>query len=242
MPLRALVDGKELLAPLVADADWESLKQRRPRPAIVLGCCGAAGYLRRSKLGTKHFVHKSKAECDWRPETWQHLLAKTEIVRACREMGYDTRTEVSGPDWRADVLATAPKKHQLGYIRIAFEVQWSPQTLERTIARQKKYERDGIRGCWFFKKMPTLQARKDLPMFRLEEFDGRLLVVNADRSYSIDAFVKALLSKRIRRPFDRNHTLFGNPWCDGIWEILLILRRFFMSVIARFQQLIAKRK
>ena len=198
MPLRALVEGEEWLAPLIEDADWESLKQRRPRPDIILGCCGAAGYPRTSKLGTKHFVHQHKAGCDWGPETWQHLLAKTEIVRACREMGYNARTEVSGPDWRADVLATKSKKNDRGEIRIAFEVQWSSQTLEETIARQEKYERDGIRGCWFFKKMPTLEAREDLPIFQLVESGGKFFAVNTGKPYLIDRFIKSLLSKRLR--------------------------------------------
>jgi len=49
----------------------------------------------------------------------------------------EAKTEVSGPDWRADVLATKTDRGKL--IRLAFEVQWSPQTLEETAARQAKY-------------------------------------------------------------------------------------------------------
>lgn len=60
-------------------------------------------------------------------------------------MGYEVTTEASGVDWRADVLATKPGKN--GLIKLAFEVQWSPQTLEQTEERQQKYTRDGIRCC-----------------------------------------------------------------------------------------------
>nr|WP_293100132.1 hypothetical protein [Okeania sp. SIO2F4] len=43
-------------------------------------------------------------------------------------MGYEVKTEASGVDWIADVLATKQIKNQL--VTLAFEVQWSPQSLE----------------------------------------------------------------------------------------------------------------
>jgi competence protein CoiA len=128
----------------MSDEEWLNLKAQRPK--VRLCCCDSTGYLRTSKLGTKHFVHGKDRICNWAPEKWQHLLAKTEIVRVCQQFGYDAKTEVSGSDWRADVLATKTDRGQL--IRLAFEVQWSPQTLEETAARQAKYQRDGIRCCW----------------------------------------------------------------------------------------------
>lgn len=196
MPLRALINEKEELAPLVSDADWETWK-RQPNKKVTLLCCDTSGHLRTSKLGTKHFVHEHKAGCDWKPETPQHLLAKTEIVRACKRVGYDAKTEVSGSDWRADVLAS--KLGKQGLIQIAFEVQWSPQTLQITQERQAKYERDEIRGCWFFRKPPKSEPTKSLPMFNLAlEPDNSLVVHMNDRKTPLSKFIEDLLSRRIR--------------------------------------------
>jgi len=55
MPLRAFFAGRELLAPLMSDEEWLNLKAQRPK--VRLCCCDSTGYLRTSKLGTKHFVH-----------------------------------------------------------------------------------------------------------------------------------------------------------------------------------------
>ncbi|NES77898.1 MULTISPECIES: hypothetical protein [Okeania] len=70
----------------------------------------------------------SKDGCNYKSETWQHLLCKTEIAKVCNIMGYAVKTEASRLDWRADVLATKQEKHQL--VQLAFEAQWSPQILE----------------------------------------------------------------------------------------------------------------
>ncbi|MGD1714787.1 competence protein CoiA family protein [Dapis sp. BLCC M172] len=126
MPLRAILDNQELFAPFISDKEWEELKQKKVR--VILPCCEAKGYLRISKQGIKHFVHKKKDGCNYKSETWQHLLCKTEIAIACKAMGYEVKTEARGVHWRADVLATKHIKNQL--VKLTFEVQWSPQTLE----------------------------------------------------------------------------------------------------------------
>lgn len=167
MPLRALINNNEVLAPFVSDAEWLTLKRQKTQ--VVLPCCNQAGYLRVSKLGIKHFVHKQKI-CDWKPESQEHLAAKTQIMKACREAGYEARTEVSGLDWRADVLAT--KENSKGeIIKIAFEVQWSYQAFEETQRRQVRYKENGIRCCWLFRKLPRGYSLEkpsaELPIFLL---------------------------------------------------------------------------
>ncbi|MBD1921389.1 hypothetical protein H6F77_09835 [Microcoleus sp. FACHB-831] len=203
MPLTAWIDDEKVLAPLVSDEDWEAWKNQRDIK-ISLACCKSSGFLRNSKLGTKHFVHKCKTGCNWKPETQEHLLAKSEIVKACLEAGYEADTEVSGLDWRADVLASK------GKVKIAFEIQWSPQTLQLTQERQTKYKRDEIRGCWLFRKLPSSKASKELPMFELALNSNNKFVVhiptqdiNNKRSLSLEnislsEFIKSLLSKKIK--------------------------------------------
>ncbi len=131
MPLRAIINNEDVLAPFLDDAAWQLFKTRvkNEHLDVRLPCCGGIAYLRTSKHGLNHFVHKERDTCISAPETWQHLKAKREIVLACRSAGYEALTEVSGDGWRADVLAGK------GNVKIAFEVQWSPQTWEETQER-----------------------------------------------------------------------------------------------------------
>ncbi|NEQ72885.1 MAG: hypothetical protein F6K23_07255 [Okeania sp. SIO2C9] len=62
MPLRAILDNQELLAPLLSDEEWEELKRKKVQ--VILPCCEARGHLRTSKLGTKHFAHNKKDGCN----------------------------------------------------------------------------------------------------------------------------------------------------------------------------------
>jgi len=198
VPLRAFVNGAEMIAPAISEAEWEALRDSGAQ--VILPCCGSEGYLRRSPLGTAHFAHKRGAHCDAPGETIHHLKAKADIVIACQRAGYAALTEVAGDDWRADVLATR------GSARIAFEVQWSFLRLDDAVYRQERYARDGVRGCWFFRNPPPqlrrgddLKARQELPLFHLWS--------NADHSFSVTVnghlhglgeVVEALLGGRIR--------------------------------------------
>jgi hypothetical protein len=194
MPLRAFINGEEVLAPFISDTDWQVFKSKKPN--IVLPCCGQTGFFRVSKLGTKHFVHKNKTDCNWKSETWQHLLAKTEIVKACKQAGYDAKTEVSGSDWRADILAT--KQLSQGLIQVALEVQWSPQTREVTQERQAKYQRDGVRCCWLFRRLSTEEVSRELPMFKLVFYDNYPVVETNYGNMALGEFVESLLRGKFR--------------------------------------------
>ena len=198
MPLRALINGDEVLAPFISDTEWLELKAKKPQ--IVLPCCNEAGFLRTSKLGIKHFVHKKKI-CDWKPESQEHLMAKTEIVKACRQAGYSASTEVSGLDWRADVLAV--KEGSKGKIQIAFEVQWSYQTLEETQRRQAKYKENGIRCCWLFRCLPKggdHHPCSELPMFQLVLERSGFFVCDtfSQHKFTLSKFIVALLTGKFK--------------------------------------------
>ena len=107
---------------------------------------------------------------------------------------------MAGDDWRADILATR------GAVRIAFEVQWSFLRLKDAVYRQSRYERDGVRSCWFFRNPPKplltangLKARQDLPLFHLwGNADGSFSVALAGKLHPLPAFVGALLNGKIR--------------------------------------------
>ena len=204
MPLLAHVDGGAVIAPFLTDTEWEALRRavaaRTTR--AVLPCCGAAARLRRSTLGTRHFHHPVRGDCAWAPEPAQPLRAKAEIALAARAAGFTALPEASGPDWRADVLVTGAGQP------VAFEVRWSAQSLAETEARQARYARDGVRGCWFFRRPPAglkpwAAARPDLPMFTLVGAGDPLAPPAVDfgqeeRRPSLAEFVTALLTRRVR--------------------------------------------
>lgn len=186
MPLRAFINGKELISINLLDQEWAILKKevRGKSLSVKLPCCGQNGFLRVSSKGLKHFVHsKDGTPCDWESETPQHLKSKVEIAKACKDSGWLAIPEYSENDWRADILATK------GEARIAFEVQWSTQTEEDTNFRQKRYRDANVRGCWFF-KTPPKQLRdqitanpltiEELPLFKIKENEQKEIVVLND--------------------------------------------------------------
>jgi hypothetical protein len=212
MPLRAIVDGKQVVAPLLTSDEWSELKNavQSGQKSVVMPCCGGSGHLRMSKRGLKHFAHNPGAQrtaaCEIH-ETKEHLLAKAEIAIACKEAGYVPVTEAAELDWRADVLATR------GNNRIAFEVQWSQQTLEETLKRQERYRKAGIRCCWLFRNPPPQfeHAAELLPLFplRVSEPDKFVVELNPPdfwqypashkpRELPLHKLIHALLAGHIR--------------------------------------------
>ncbi len=219
MPLKALLDGRPILAPLLGDTAWAELYFQRHR--LVLPCCPDRVVQMRGGAGTRriqHFSHAPSPTCQFRGETTAHLLAKVEIARACLEAGWAVDIEHAGADWRADILA------EQGGRRVAFEVQWSRQTLAETEARQARYRTAGVRGCWFFRYPPRelrrpendteFAARPDLPLFVLAKYGGRdgYRAQVGGRSHPLRHVVGALLGKRIA--FRSYRTFLGNHAVD----------------------------
>ncbi len=204
MPLRAILDDKEIISINFTKEEWISLKNKikKGSSSLILPCCKQKGFLRTSSKGLNHFVHsKNDLNCDWKPETPQHLKSKVEIIKACNKNGWQAIPEFSQNDWRADVLAIKSNS------RIAFEVQWSKQKEEDTKFRQEKYRRDNVRGCWFFRTIPKELksfnekplANKDLPLFKIHEDENEeIIVIFGDIKKSLYEFVDDLLSKKIK--------------------------------------------
>jgi competence CoiA-like predicted nuclease len=205
MNLRALLDGKDVVLPL-EDAEWDDLQQRLRSKDIelIMPCCKGQAYMRLSSAGTQHFVHCTDIGCE-QSESEIHLLAKLEIVRACRELELQAIPEYVGDGWRADVLVRHPKW------KAAFEVQVSPQSFEETIRRQQAYKKDNIRCCWLFASVPerqalsheklTLLSQHATPMFRLNYRDQAATPLTIEVNgaiWSLKRFVHELLTKKLR--------------------------------------------
>ena len=194
MPLKAEVNGKIIISIDMSDDEWDGLKKavRSNKTSVKLLCCGGSAYLRTSKLGIKHFVHKTKYECNWKPESISHLKIKEIIFKTCKEEGWDVEPEYSFNDWVADIFATN------GDAKLAFEVQWSRQTPEETRIRQGKYRRDGIKGIWFFRYLPgSLIADETIPAFKISKKGDNYFVVIGCNEIRLESAVKNLLKGNV---------------------------------------------
>lgn len=167
MPLKCLSDSREIYAfDIGTDAAWELLKTSNATSKFLkMPCCNANVVLRRSKLGTRHFAHARRGDCQTAPESAEHLLAKTIVVEGIKATSWVALPEQagetpSGEAWRADVLAVK------GKAKVAFEIQWSRQTDEDTKMRQKRYSEAGVRGLWLFKQK-DIPVGHEIPSFRL---------------------------------------------------------------------------
>lgn len=168
MPLRCITtDNRSIQAFDLSEADWEALRAENRRNAnLRMPCCDAQVIVKTSPLGVRFFAHKAKTVCNYKPETEHHIRLKEAVVRAAKEAGWTAATEVAGlstegEPWIADVLATSPKGS-----RIAFEVQWSKQSDNVTIERQKRYQRSGVRCMWLFRQ-EKFPSSTSLPAARI---------------------------------------------------------------------------
>jgi hypothetical protein len=204
MPLRAYIDNEEVISIDQTDEQWVELKKRlkSKESLLTLPCCRQEGFLRKSRNGLKHFVHlKSDKNCDWKPESAEHLKAKIEIIEACKLNGWKAIPEYSETNWIADVLAIKNDK------RIAFEVQWSRQSYETTKFRQDRYKDSDVRGCWFFRTAPkelrnyddSLIADNDLPAFRIfKDENSNIISQLRQTQLPLRDLVDSLLKRKLR--------------------------------------------
>jgi hypothetical protein len=206
MPIRVLLNGQNIIAPL-DEKEWDNLQERVRSKEIELHlpCCQGLAYPRVSPRGAQHFVHFVNTGCT--PESETHLLAKLEIIKACRKLGYDAIPEFCGDGWRADVLVRSAKWS------CCFEVQASPQTFQETIRRQETYKNHDLRCCWLFRHLPERQAlnleqvellsQHATPMFRFSERLPRRVPPNFDVEVNgterpLGQFVEDLLRRKLR--------------------------------------------
>ena len=158
MPIKASLDGNDILAFQCDETEWKKLKESY----LTMPCCGLRAIPKKSKLGNYFFAHHRRGECTSAPESAEHIYLKTLIAKLAIEHGYEVITEKPGqtPDgeeWIADVFC------QKGKAKIAIEAQWSHQSDDEYIRRQKKYEASGVRAAWLAKIRQNSGLRSVLP-------------------------------------------------------------------------------
>lgn len=126
----------------------------------------------------------------------EHDRAVNTIFKALNDLGFEAHKEMGGLGWRADVFACNGEK------KIAFEVQLSNQSLNKTWERQNRYLKDGIIGCWLvlhrFKKLKNEHV--DLPLFYIDIHNGEYFVSLVDDRKQVPLldFVSAFMSGGIK--------------------------------------------
>ena len=168
MPL-SCKSGADFISAINYNAtQWDELRVLNSTEKLLrLDCCGSMVTLKTSKLGTRFFAHKQRGECTSARETAEHLFVKERIAQAILGSDWRVATEVRGnaPDgsvWIADVMA------ERGKHRIAFEVQWEPQSQALSTQRQERYRHSGVRGLWLFRHPSGIQLSQDVPSLLIE--------------------------------------------------------------------------
>lgn len=212
MALRAYVNNEEVVSSLLEEKVWQEIRSRYKKKEIVIKipATGGLAHPRVSKNGLRYFAHNpGEAPLNWQPESMEHQLLKHYVVIGCKNAGWQARTEVEGEGWIADVLAVK------GQAQIGIEVQWSPQTLEKTKERQLRYQSSNVRACWLFRLPPVqikeedtgeLVADKDLPLFQLVFEDSKFYVLLQERQIEVSYFIENLLKGKYKYSDTVNHT------------------------------------
>jgi hypothetical protein len=156
MPLRARVDGEDVLSIDLSQSAFDALRGRQD---ITMPCCDARAVPKRSVTGLPFFAHDRRSGCDYAAETEFHLRGKVLIRDAAHAVGWAAQVEVpgvtpNGERWRADVLCHERAR------QVAFEMQHSGITLAQLGTRQARYKESNIRGMWF---MRTHERRLNEP-------------------------------------------------------------------------------
>lgn len=200
MFLRAYIDNKEIISIDQTKKQWKDLKKRlkSKKSVLTLPCCMQEGVLKANK-GINYFVHaKLASPCEWKPESFEHLKAKIEIMETCRKNGWKTIPEFSKKNWRADVLAIKNDK------KIAFDVQWRQKhTYPEISFLPYRYKESNIHGCHFLGHVRgegvPYAFDTEIPTFAIYEDTNSNIKVQQDFVHlSLKSFVGSFLNRKLK--------------------------------------------
>ena len=146
--LVALLDGEPIVA---LDLTAEQFAEVRARSRQDRKCLrfrdGLAAIPRSGPVRGPHFSHQPGEGGTTGAETIHYVRAKLAVRDVAQSRGWTAEIEVRHPSgrWQADVLI------EKGPRLVAFEVQWSPQTLEEYMGRTNRYLTDGVETVWLAK-------------------------------------------------------------------------------------------
>jgi hypothetical protein len=146
MPLKAKLDGRDIVSVLCSEEDWIAAQaaSRGNDDRLRMACCDAPAMAKHSPLDLRFFAHKPGFDrCPYGGESDEHEALKAAAARAVRAAsGWSAEVEVSGTGWRADVLAVR------GSVKIAIEVQLSSQAKRETGERNHRFTSSEVTPFW----------------------------------------------------------------------------------------------
>lgn len=144
----ALLDGHPVVAFDLTETEFAQVKDRyRADRSCLKFSDGLQAVPRSGKSVGAHFAHMPGQAGSTEPETVHHVTAKRVVRDVAISRGWTAEIEARHPDgiWQADVLVSRRGR------RVAFEVQWSPQTVEEYAFRTDRYRESGVEVIWLAK-------------------------------------------------------------------------------------------
>jgi hypothetical protein len=85
-------------------------------------------------------------------------------------------------------------------LRVAVEIQWSGQTVEDTLRRQKRYQQSDVRCLWLLRKNRGFPVVRELPMAQIiENGDGVFqAILSSGQNIPVRTFLDAAFSGRLK--------------------------------------------
>lgn len=181
MPMVATLNDEAIDSFSIDGPEWQALRASYRQQDLRM-VCGGAAIPKTSSLGLRFFAHYPGQDCGLHqsgPESAEHQAAKRALADAAREAGWDAEVESIAPDrsWIADVLI------QRNGLRVALEVQWSPQTVDEFERRSARYRASGVDCVWF---VGPKNHKRDVP---------RSYAINGDAS-DLTVIVPGLLGRQ----------------------------------------------
>lgn len=216
MPLRARLNAKDVFSYEFDENSWNQLKATYKENTLIMPCCDNKAIPKISKLNNYFFAHARKSGCTTAPETYEHIFLKTLIAKIASSLGWNVVTEKIGETpqrerWIADVFCTK------GNVNVAFEIQWSPQTVAEFNRRQEKYISSGIRTAWLYKlrrNQEHLPAKYELPAFGIEIKSDSSEMSVPQFNLPMDEFVRGMLEGKLKWRPKQNEQLIGKLRTD----------------------------
>jgi hypothetical protein len=201
MPLRARMGQDDILAFEYNEKSWNELKKNYKSLLLIMPCCQAKAIPKTSKLGTFFFYHSVKGGCTSEAESPEHEYVKAIVAKSAKDAGWSVKTEwwgksPSGERWCADVMCFKGE-----HLKIAFEIQLSPQSVKETQYRQERYKASGVRCAWFVSESSLGKRHfipsEDIPLFIISKPKVDVIPIIQIFNENIDIFVEAMLSRKV---------------------------------------------
>lgn len=226
MPLRANLDGMDIFAFEYNEESWGKLKATYRSCDLIMPCCDSKAVPKKSKLGQYFFAHSRKGECKTSSETAEHIFLKSLIAKQALELGWKVETEKPGQTptlerWIADVFCSKGKAN------LAFEVQWSHQTIDEFERRQEKYRESNVRAAWLYKLKGNkeyfwdeLPYSHETPVFGMKYRKGTKDLYIPQFDVDVDQFISGVLSGNLQWSPKEGEELLAKviPHSEPCWK------------------------